>query len=182
MAHPPHPLRTQPRPASPRAPHPLALASRFTSIKDVAPLGALRNLQLLQLDDTDIHHVRGLGACPLTEVSFDGCSNLSNVDELAMCTGLECLDLSSTLVTDVAALCACRLRTLMLNSTPLEDVHVLGSFDQLERLFINRTRIADLSGLGACAALTDVHLRGTSVSEESLAALRDHRPDITLHC
>lgn len=159
-----------------------ALTLTRTAIGEVpegtAPLGTLRNLQVLKLNETRIndddlkslatlHRLTSLDLAQ-TQISASGVHHISAL------SGLSSLNLSQTKVNDQASAHLAKLKNLLVldlrkTSVTGVDLHLLRS-SRLRELALAETSLNDdgLRSLCQLPLLTDVNLAGTRVSPAAL--------------
>lgn len=142
------------------------------------PLGALPNLRVLRLGDTNRHAMSGgmlldlaaLSPCTCLEVLELPEQNIRSAEALKLLPTLQSVDLSFTRVFDLAPFEGLdHLRSLKLRHTPVESVAPLADLPALVHLDIAHTAVSDIAPLGSLPALETLDLRATGVTD--LAAL-----------
>ena len=115
-------------------------------LSDLSPLKGLRNLQRLNISDTQV-------------------SDLSPLKDLQ---NLQVLHIYSTPVSDLSPLKELRnLQVLSLHSTRVSDLSPLKELKNLQELYIYSTQVSDLSPLIELQNLQEFHLYSTRVSDLS---------------
>jgi internalin A len=159
-------------------------------ISDVSFLGNLTNLQILDLNNSQINDVSFLGnltnlqtlylrSNKISDVLFwEDLMNLQTLDIsnnqiydmsfLINLTNLQTLDLSYNQIKDVSFLGnLTNLQTLDLRSNQIKDVSFLGNLDNLQTLYLRYNKISDISFLGNLTNLQTLELSYSQISDVS---------------
>ncbi len=149
-----------------------------TCARDIEPLGALHDLQVLALPESqvDLQHLGALHALrnvDLRESQILGSNVIANFGEL------ETLDLAHSNICELTPLRGLStLRSLNLWDTPVEDASPLATLGRLETLDLAGTRVSDLSPLSSLHRLRKLSLGGefiTGIEELASIPLRELR-------
>jgi hypothetical protein len=134
-------------------------------IRDLAPLSALKELEVLSLE----HATLGVGAAK------------GDVSALASLTRLERLRLHASHVRDVSPLAnLVRLEHLDLSLTGVSDIAPLAALRRLKHLDLTGTRVRDLRPLAALTHLASLGLRVGAVDAGQIEALQRALPALRI--
>jgi hypothetical protein len=141
-------------------------------ISNIGPLRHCTMLQHLYVVRAQVADISALGYCTdLNTISLAFNCSLTDISALARCKSLRHLDLHGcTQVCNIYPLGQCaNLQTLVLTSSKVSDVSVLGQIDSLEVLVITHSNaLHDVSALKHCTRLKVLDLRHcTSLQQDS---------------
>jgi Leucine-rich repeat (LRR) protein len=131
---------------------------------DLNPFAKLKNLSLLDIDDTRISDLSSLeNFTRLTQLATSN-TRVSDLGPLSHLSNLEQLDVSKCLVTDLSPLANLKsLRQLNISYTPVVDLSSLSNLENLEILYLDRTNITDLTPLSNLPKLQHIFVRRANV-------------------
>jgi len=143
----------------------LSLSSN--EIRSIGPLSQLTNLQVLNLDDSEMIDDIGVlsGATSMQTLSLSGTS-VYDITPIRKFLDLKRLELSSVDgLRDVSVLSSLRALTyLRLDDTQVEDLQSVSKLVRLENLAISNTQVRDLSPLHLLSNLKVLDVTGLSVN------------------
>lgn len=146
---------------------------RDTSFDDIDAVGKLRQLQRLNLNNTQVKDLSPLAN--LTKLGIFECREtaVSDVKGLRWCRQLRFVQLNNTGVSDLTPLAkASRLEELYLQNTLVQDVSPLAALEELEFLGLRGTRVSDVSPLQKLTKLKWIDLRDTPAKRGDLQTLQ----------
>ena len=148
---------------------------RYASVKSLAPLAGMVNLQTLDCSWTsvsDLSPLSGLLALQTLDCSLTSVSDLSPLSGLL---ALQTLDCSSPSVSDLSPLSGLlALQTLSCSSTSVSDLSPLSGLLALQTLYCSHSSVSDLSPLSGLLELQTLSCSSTSVSDLSPLEGLDH--------
>ncbi len=137
-----------------------------TQVSDITPLAGLVALQTLDLNGTKVADITSLASLlSIQTLNLNG-TRVVNLNPLSGLTSLENLHLDSTQVIDISPLSGLKaLRQLSLHHTQIEDIGPLSDINQLKILGLVNTRVSNILPLANLIRLQKLGLRGTLVTD-----------------
>ena len=146
-------------------------------LSDVTPLAALKNLESVSVDGTQVSDLRPLSN--LTKLEYLSLSNtrVNDVKPLAGLAQLQDLHLDATQVSDLTPLSGLtRLKRLYLCSSKISDLRPLANLAKLDTLSLIFTRSSDATPLAGLSNLKELYLNNTQVNEVQIKSLQQALP------
>ncbi|NQZ76148.1 MAG: hypothetical protein HRT61_08565 [Ekhidna sp.] len=142
---------------------------------DLTPLLALKNLQVLDISNTQVSDLEPLRHTKNLRKLIARQTNLISLNGLQYLEQLTTLDLASSTVVDISAIAALQsLKYLNLSNTSIVSFESLRSLSGLDSIDLSQTTFSDLSSLEGNAGLKTLRLKNTSLtSTAGLSALTD---------
>ena len=138
-------------------------------VTDVTSLGAMTQLQVLDLSNNALANISPLAGCAgLQTLNLSGCG-VSDLSAIASLTNLQALDLSYNSPTSLSPIAQCtQLKRIDLSNCGLIDISVLQYCTQLTHLTASHNDLTGIPGLDKCTCLEEVDLsynKLTSIDE-----------------
>jgi hypothetical protein len=156
------------------------LRLQHNEIRDIRPLANLVNLWVLNLSYNEIEDITPLGRLSALTHLYLAYNQIARVDTLdwsGLTSGFTVLDLAGNLLTDISGLSTVQHLHwwLILNDNEIEDISVLASFPEVDKLTLSNNQIVDIVPLRDLSGLSYLNLRNNDLSPSSCAILDELR-------
>ena len=151
------------------------LTIRSCSLTDLSALGALTQLQTLEVTDTAIadSDLRFLGEMTsLTHLTLSGCS-ISTIAQMSKLTKLEYLDLSNNIIRNLSALSGMvQLQELYLSGNALISLKDIAGLQNLQVLDVSYNSLASTAPVASLTALRKLDVSSNNLMQQDLEGLQ----------
>ncbi len=137
-----------------------------TQVANIAPLAGLTALHTLYLSGTPVTDITPLAGLTALQTLYLDSTPVTDITPLAGLTALQTLYLDNTQFTDITPLAGLTaLQTLYLDNTPVTDITPLAGLTALQTLYLDNTQFTDIAPLAGLTALHTLYLSGTKIAD-----------------
>ncbi|WP_080833646.1 leucine-rich repeat protein [Cohnella massiliensis] len=144
----------------------LKMDKRVNLVKDLNGLEYATNLELLQINNSEVSNVGPLGQLPSLEILDLGHNRIEDISQLTNLPSLKEINLSFNNISDPSPLSKLpKLVTYNLEYNNIRDARLLTGFKKMTKLSIVNNKLTDIEPLSQLTQLTSLDLRGNQITD-----------------